>query len=76
LRPLARQLTATAFAMPPAWIALRLLDAPLAFRVAAACAAFAAAYLGVSWSRGWLPAGWISLFAPRRARTAAAPSEP
>ena len=75
-RALARQLAATAFGMPPAWIVLRVLDAPLALAVAAACAAFAAAYLGLSWSRGWLPAGWISLFAAGRARTAAAPSEP
>lgn len=76
LRSLARQLAATAFGMAPAWLAVRTLDGPLPVRLAAACAAFAAAYLGLSWARGWLPAGWISLFTPRRARTSAAPSEP
>jgi O-antigen/teichoic acid export membrane protein len=76
LRSLARQVAATVCGMGPAWLAVRALDAPLPARLAAACAAFAAAYLGLSWARGWLPAGWISLFTPGRARTAAAPSEP
>ncbi|WP_242344997.1 oligosaccharide flippase family protein [Anaeromyxobacter terrae] len=76
VRALARQLAATGFGMAPAWLVVRTLDAPLVLRVAAACGAFAAAYLGLSWARGWLPAGWISLFAARRARTVAAPSEP
>jgi O-antigen/teichoic acid export membrane protein len=76
LRALARQLAATLFAMPPAAIALSALSsAPLVARLAASGLAFAAAYLGLSIARGWLPAGWIGLFRSRRA-PAAAPSEP
>jgi O-antigen/teichoic acid export membrane protein len=76
VRSLARQLAATAFAMAPAWVVMRALHAaPPAVRLAAAGAAFALAYLGLSWARGWLPAGWLSLFSMRRARTAVAPSE-
>jgi O-antigen/teichoic acid export membrane protein len=73
---LVRQVAATIFAMAPAFIVTRLWGTPPLLGIVAACAAFAAAYLGLSWSRGWLPAGWVSLFASRRARTAAAPSEP
>lgn len=62
LRALARQVAATAFAMPAAWGALHALSAPLFLRLAAAGLAFAGAYLGISWARGWLPAGWIGLF--------------
>jgi O-antigen/teichoic acid export membrane protein len=76
LAGLGRELAATAFAMPFAWGALHALEAPGFFRLAAAGLAFAGAYLGLSWSRGWLPAGWIALFRARGARPAAAPSEP
>ena len=76
LRSLARQVAATVCGMGPAWLAVRALDASLPVRLAAAGAAFAAAYLGLSWARGWLPADGSRCSAPGRARTAAAPSEP
>lgn len=76
VRALARQLAATAFAMPPAWLALQAVSGPLFLRLAAAGLAFAAAYLGISWARGWLPAGWIGLFRARRAAAAPGASEP
>lgn len=72
LRALARQSIATAFAMPPAWLVLQAVSGPLLVRLAASGLAFAAAYLGVSWAKGWLPAGWIGLFRPRGARGASA----
>jgi O-antigen/teichoic acid export membrane protein len=75
LRALSRQAMATLFAMPPAALALSLVSGPLFLRLAACGLAFAAAYLGLSLARGWLPAGWISLFRARRA-PAPAPSEP
>ncbi len=70
-RALARQLAATLFAMPPAWFALQATPGPLFLRLATAGLTFAAAYLGLSWARGWLPTGWIALFRGR----AAAPGE-
>ncbi len=73
---LARELGATAFAMPFAWVAVHALDAPLLFRLAASGLAFGAAYLGLSWARGWLPAGWIALFRARGERPAPAATEP
>jgi O-antigen/teichoic acid export membrane protein len=74
---LRRQLAATVFAMPISWLALHALEAPLLVRLALAGSAFAAAYVGLSAWRGWLPAAWISLFRARRARpAAAAPAEP
>jgi O-antigen/teichoic acid export membrane protein len=75
LRALSRQGLATAFAMPFAALALSLLSGPLFLRLAACGVAFAAAYLGLSVARGWLPAGWIALFRSRRSPSAA-PSEP
>lgn len=74
LRALARQVTATLFAMPPAALALSLASSRL-LGLAACGVAFAAAYLGLSLSCGWLPAGWSGLFRARRA-PAPAPSEP
>ncbi|HEX9244010.1 MAG TPA: oligosaccharide flippase family protein [Anaeromyxobacter sp.] len=62
---LARQAAATAFAMAPAWAALRAAPGPLIVRLGAACVAFAAAYLGISWWRSWLPEGWAGLLRPR-----------
>jgi hypothetical protein len=76
LRVLARELGATAFAMPFAWVAVHALDAPPLLRLAASGVAFGAAYLGLSWVRGWLPAGWIALFRARAERPAPAASEP
>jgi O-antigen/teichoic acid export membrane protein len=67
VRALARLGAATAFAMPPAWIALHGVPGPLLARLAASGLAFAAAYLGLSWARGWLPAGWVALFRGRGA---------
>jgi len=75
-RALGRQLAATAFAMPAALAALHATPAPLLLRVAASGLAFAAAYLGLSWARGWLPAGWTALFRARAPRAAPAASEP
>ncbi|HEY6099105.1 MAG TPA: oligosaccharide flippase family protein [Anaeromyxobacter sp.] len=75
LRALARQAAATAFGMPIGWLVLRSVPAPLLARLALAGVAFAAAYLGLSWARGWLPEGWIGLFRSGRARAAAAPTE-
>ncbi len=72
LGALARQIAATAFAMPAAYAGLHATPAPLFVRLAASGLAFAAAYLGLSWARGWLPAGWSGLFRARAARTAAA----
>jgi O-antigen/teichoic acid export membrane protein len=74
-RALGRQVAATAFATPAAWLALHALDGPLVLRVAACGGAVAAAYLGLSWARGWLPADWMGLFRARRIRAAAASSE-
>jgi O-antigen/teichoic acid export membrane protein len=74
VRALARQLAATAFATPPAWLALNLLSGPLFLRLGACGVVFAAGYLGLSWARGWLPVGWIGLFRPR-VRPAAAPAD-
>lgn len=71
LRALSRQLAATAVAAPVAWLAAGAAPGPAFARLAACGLAFAAAYLGLSWSRGWLPAGWIGLFRARRAGTAA-----
>jgi O-antigen/teichoic acid export membrane protein len=68
-RALGRQVTATALAMAPSWAALRASPGPLVVHLAAACAAFGAAYLGLSWWRGWLPEGWAGLLR-RRARDA------
>lgn len=65
LRALGRQVAATAVAAPAAWLALHALSGPAVLRLGAAGLAFAAAYLGLSWSRGWLPAGWIGLFRAR-----------
>ncbi|HEX9399855.1 MAG TPA: oligosaccharide flippase family protein [Anaeromyxobacter sp.] len=78
VRAIARQVAATLFAMPPAWMAVRATPGPLLLRLAAAGGCFALAYLGLSWVRGWLPAGWIGLFrggAPAPRATPAA-SEP
>jgi O-antigen/teichoic acid export membrane protein len=69
-RALLRQLAATAVAAPAAWIALERVPGPAIVRLGACGLAFAAAYLGLSWARGWLPPGWASLF---RTRAAAAP---
>ncbi|HYD39985.1 MAG TPA: oligosaccharide flippase family protein [Anaeromyxobacter sp.] len=69
-RALLRQLGATAVAAPAAWLALRAVPGPALLRLGACGLAFAAAYLGLSWARGWLPPGWATLF---RARAAAAP---
>ncbi len=76
LRALARQAAATAVAAPAAWLTLRALDAPELARLVAAGLAFALAYLGLSWSCGWLPEGWVGLFRGRGAPAAAAPTEP
>jgi O-antigen/teichoic acid export membrane protein len=76
LRALARQVAATAFAMPPAWLVLQVVMGPLFLRLAASGLAFAAAYLGLSWARGWLPAGWIALFRARRPDAAPTATEP
>jgi O-antigen/teichoic acid export membrane protein len=69
VRALARLAAATAFAMPPAWLALHVAPGPLVARLAVSGVVFAFAYLGLSWVRGWLPAGWVGLF---RGRAAAA----
>jgi O-antigen/teichoic acid export membrane protein len=74
LRALARQGAATAFAMPPAWLVLQVVSGPLLLRLCASGLSFAAAYLGLSWAKGWLPAGWIGLF--RTGRAPAAPATP
>jgi O-antigen/teichoic acid export membrane protein len=76
LRGLARQAAATACATPAAWLALELTPAPLGFRLAASGLALAGAYVGFSWAKGWLPAGWIGLLRARAARPAPAASEP
>ncbi len=75
VRALARQAVATVFAMPAAFAVLHVTPAPLGVRLFASGLAFAAAYLGLSWARGWLPAGWIALFRAAAPRAAAA-SEP
>jgi O-antigen/teichoic acid export membrane protein len=69
-RALLRQLAATAAATPAAWLALRVVPGSTLVRLATCGLVFAAAYLGLSLARGWLPPGWASLF---RARGAAAP---
>jgi O-antigen/teichoic acid export membrane protein len=69
-RALLRQLAATAAGAPVAWLALRAMPGPALVRLGASGLAFTAAYLGLSWARGWLPPGWVGLF---RARAAAAP---
>jgi O-antigen/teichoic acid export membrane protein len=66
---LLRLAAATAAAIPAGWIVLRAVPGPLLARLALASAAFGAAYLGLSWACGWLPAGWVGLF---RGRAAAA----
>jgi O-antigen/teichoic acid export membrane protein len=76
VRALARQATATAFAMPSAWLVLQLVSGPLLVRLGASGTAFAAAYLGLSWARGWLPAGWVGLFRARRTSASPAATEP
>ena len=79
VRALARLGGATAFAMPPAWVALHGVPGPLLARLAASGLVFAAAYLGLSWARGWLPEGWVGLFRGRTAAPAvraAAPRHP
>ncbi|BDG03912.1 lipopolysaccharide biosynthesis protein [Anaeromyxobacter oryzae] len=73
-RALARQAIATAVAMPVAWLACQA-SGPAFLRLAACGIAFAAGYLGLSWARGWLPAGWVGLFRARRARPAPAATE-
>jgi O-antigen/teichoic acid export membrane protein len=75
LRALARQVAATVFAMPLAWLVLQIVSGPLLARLVACGLAYAAAYLGLSWAKGWLPQGWVAFFRSRRARTAAAPSD-
>jgi O-antigen/teichoic acid export membrane protein len=75
-RALARQAAATLVAMPPAWMALSYFSGSLLARLALCGLVFAAAYLGVSWAKGWLPAGWLGLFGARRPRAATAPGEP
>ncbi len=72
LRALSRQAVATGCAMPAAWLALHASPGPLLGRLAASGIAFAAAYLGLSWARGWLPVGWIGLFRGRSKAGAAA----
>jgi O-antigen/teichoic acid export membrane protein len=69
-RALLRQVMATAVAAPAAWLALRAVPGHALWRLVVAGLAFAAAYLGLSWARGWLPPGWVALF---RSRAAAAP---
>jgi len=68
-RALLRQFAATAVAAVAAWVALRTVPGTAFLRLAGCGMAFAAAYLGLSWARGWLPPGWVALF---RARSAAA----
>jgi O-antigen/teichoic acid export membrane protein len=78
-RALARQAAATALAMAPSWAVLRATPGPPLARLAVAGALFAAAYLGISWWRGWLPEGWSGLVPGLRARAArseVAASEP
>jgi O-antigen/teichoic acid export membrane protein len=72
LRALGRQVTATAFAMVAAWLALHAFSGGLFPRLAASGLAFGAAYVGLCWAKGWLPAGWIAFFRARRAEPAAA----
>jgi O-antigen/teichoic acid export membrane protein len=74
LRALARQATATACAMPVAWVAVQAVPGPLLGRLAGSGLAFAAVYLGISWARGWLPVGWVGLFRGR-VRPAAATTD-
>lgn len=75
VRALGRQATATAFGMGAAWLGLHAFPGALFLRLAASGLAFAAAYVGLSWARGWLPAGWIAFFRARSAEPAAAPLE-
>jgi len=72
-RALLRQLTATAVASPAAWLALRMVPGPALIRLAACGLAFAAAYLGLSWARGWLPPAWVALFRPAAAAASGSP---
>jgi O-antigen/teichoic acid export membrane protein len=72
LGPLARQAAATSVAMLAAWVALHAVHGHLLGRLLLAGAAFTGAYLGLSWARGWLPAGWVGLFRVRRPQPAAA----
>jgi O-antigen/teichoic acid export membrane protein len=71
-RALLRQAVATAVAMPAAWLAARAVPDHASLRLLVAVPAFALAYLGLSWSRGWLPAGWTAILRLRRVRPAAA----
>jgi O-antigen/teichoic acid export membrane protein len=73
---LARQVAATACAMPAGWLALHATPGPLFVRLAASGLAIAAAYVGLSWAKGWLPAGWSGLLRARAAPPQAAASEP
>ena len=73
-RLLGRMGAATALAMPAAWLGLRALSGPAFVRLAAAGLAFAAAYVGLTWAKGWLPAGWASVF--RRGGAAEAATSP
>jgi O-antigen/teichoic acid export membrane protein len=75
-RGLARQAAATACAMPVTWLALHATPGPLLVRLAVSGLALAAAYVGLSWAKGWLPAGWSGLLRVRAAAAAPATSEP
>jgi O-antigen/teichoic acid export membrane protein len=66
-RALLRQVAATAAGMPVAWVALRAVPGPTLVRLAVGGLGFAAAYLGLTWARGWLPPGWAGLFRERAA---------
>lgn len=70
-RPLGRMAAATLVAMPASWLALHVPVASTFLRLAAAGVAFAGAYVGIVWAKGWLPAGWTTLF---RRRPAPAPA--
>lgn len=72
LGPLARQLAAVGLAVPAGLAAAHVAGASHLARLAAAGAAFAAAYLAVAWIGGALPAGWVDLF--RRGRRPARPA--
>jgi O-antigen/teichoic acid export membrane protein len=76
IRGLARQGAATLCAMPVAWLALHATPAPPIVRLIASGLALAAAYVGFSWAKGWLPPGWSGLLRLRAGRPAPAASEP
>jgi hypothetical protein len=75
-RALGRLFAATGAGMAAAAGARELVPGPLLLRLFAAGLAFAAVYLGLSWARGWLPAGWAAFFRARRARAPAASTGP